>query len=239
MQLVQKQLPEHQFIATGGFHIDSLAGVDVLIPTMCKITGTALEGANRLKLIQQCGSGLEGVDIAAALQKKIFVANVPTDVSGNADSVAELGIYLMIGLSRDIKGMGQYLRKGKMGQPQAKALSGRTVGIVGLGGIGRAMIRRLRGFGVRLIGIKNSDPQAFGGAFGLEWVGGSKQLPELLRQSDFVILCLPLYQSSMYLMNRKTLACMKSSAFLIDLSRSGHINRDDLYCALSNGINAG
>lgn len=237
--IVRAQLPNHRFTATGGFAIDSLAGVDVLIPTMCPITRTMLAEADRLKLIQQCGSGLEGVDIAAAVEKRIFVANVPTATSGNAESVAELGIYLMIGLFRDARGMARSLQAGRMGQPQGKALGGRTVGLVGLGGIGQALIQRLRGFGVRIIGIRNRDPQTAKATLGLDWVGGPEQLPELLGQSDVVFLCLPVTPASMGLMNRRTLAFMKPSAYLINLSRGGIVDRDALEWALSSGTVAG
>ena len=237
--IVKEQLPNHQFAATGGFHVDSLAGVDVLIPTMCTITRDVLADADRLRLIQQCGSGLEGVDIAAAAEKEIFVANVPTGSSGNADSVAELGIYLMIGLHRNVRKMEQSLRSQKMGQPQGKALSGRTVGIVGLGGIGQALIRRLKGFGVRIIGLKRHEPQAAKTALGLDWVGDAGQLPELLGQSDVVFLCLPVTPESSGLMNRRTLACMKPSAHLINLSRGGLVERDALEWALTAGAIAG
>ena len=68
--MVKEQLPQHRFRATGGFRVDSLAGVEVLIPTMCPITREILADADRLQLIQQCGSGLEGVDIAAASGKR-------------------------------------------------------------------------------------------------------------------------------------------------------------------------
>ena len=70
-------------------------------------------------------------------------------------------------------------------------MGGRTIGLVGLGGIGRALIERLKGFNVRIVGIKNSNPSAVKAELGLDWVGGPDQLPELLRQSDFVFLCLP------------------------------------------------
>lgn len=87
--LIRDTLPEHRFEATGGFHVDSLAGYDVLIPTMTSITREVPETADRLRLIQQCGAGLEGVDREAARDLGVPVANVPTDESGNADSVAE------------------------------------------------------------------------------------------------------------------------------------------------------
>ncbi|WP_319522172.1 2-hydroxyacid dehydrogenase [uncultured Desulfosarcina sp.] len=237
--IVKEQLPNHRFAATGGFHVDSLAGVDVLIPTMCPITRDVLADADCLKLIQQCGSGLEGVDIAAAAEKEIFVANVPTGSSGNADSVAELGIYLMIGLHRDVRKMEQSMRSRKMGQPQGRALEGKTVGIVGLGGIGQALIRRLKGFGVRIIGVKRHEPQAAQIAIGLDWVGDAGQLPELLAQSDIVFLCLPVTSESSGLMNRKTLACMKPGSYLINLSRGGLVERDALEWALGSGTIAG
>ena len=159
LNLIQSAVPEHEFKATGGFHIDTLEGYDVLIPTMTTVTQATLNSADRLKLIQQCGSGLELVDIQAAAGQGIRVANVPTDISGNADSVAEVGIYMMIGLSRNVHEMARSLANRKMGFPQGKALFGRTVGLVGLGGIARALIRRLKAFDVKLIGVKQHNPQ--------------------------------------------------------------------------------
>jgi phosphoglycerate dehydrogenase-like enzyme len=237
--IIRRELPQHRFEATGRFCVDNLAGFDVLIPTMCPITRQLISRADRLKLIQQCGAGLEGVDIAAAAEKGIFVANVPTGISGNADSVAELGIYLMIGLSRDVWGMAKSLQARKIGQPQGKALGGRTVGLVGLGGIGRALIQRLKGFGVRIIGIKNRDPAAAKAELGLDWTGGDDQLPELLGQSDFVFLCLPVTPRSTGMINRRTLSCMKPTAYLINLSRGGLVDREALEEALACGTIAG
>jgi len=119
--LIRSELPQHNFEATGGFGVDSLRGFDVLIPTMCPVTEDLLGKNDRLRLIQQCGAGLELVDLQAARKRNIWVANVPTNISGNADSVAELGIYMMIGLSRDFRGMARSLRDKKMGEPRGKA----------------------------------------------------------------------------------------------------------------------
>jgi phosphoglycerate dehydrogenase-like enzyme len=233
--LIRSELPEHHFDATGRFGIDTLKGYDVLIPTMCPITEEIIEEGDRLRLIQQCGSGLEGVDLEAAKRRNIWVANVPTDISGNADSVAELGIYMMIGLSRDFRGMSQSLAAKKMGEPQGKSLHGRTVGLVGLGGIGRALVKRLKTFGVHLIGIKRHDPQRAMEELGLEWAGGPDELKTLLQRSDFVMLCLPLTMENQHLMNQTTFSYMKHSAFLINLSRGGLVDRDALEEALASG----
>ncbi len=237
--MMREAAPEFYFEATGGFRVDSLKGFDVLIPTMCGVTRETLADADRLKLIQQCGSGLEMVDLEAARERGVRVANVPTDVSGNADSVAEVGIYMMIGLARDFRGMARSLSSRKMGQPQGKALGGRTVGLVGLGGIGRAMIRRLKAFDVRLIGIKRTGRREAKEALGLEWVGGPEDLGSLLERSDFVILCLPVTPESAGLIDGEALSHMKPGAFLINLSRGGLVDHEALTEALQSGRVAG
>ena len=237
--LLRSQLPNHQFEATGGFHVASLADTDVLIPTMCPVTAAMLADGGSLRLIQQCGAGLEGVDIAAAAQKNIWVANVPTDISGNADSVAEIGIYFMIGLARMHRQMAPNLAAGKMGEPQGMSLKGRTVGIVGLGGIGRALAVRLAPFGVHLAGIKRSGLSQAKQELGLQWVGRPDDLPDLLAQSDFVVLTLPLNRDSRNLIEEAALAAMKPGAFLINLSRGGIVSRRALEAALREGRLAG
>lgn len=239
LALIRAELPGHHFEATGRFGVDTLKGYDVLIPTMCIVTRQMLMEGDGLKLIQQCGAGLESIDLRAARDLGIRVANVPTDISGNADSVAELGIYLMIGLSRDVRGMARSMAARRMGEPQGRALKGRVVGLVGLGGIGRALIRRLRNFDVRLIGVKRHHPEQAMRALGLEWAGGPGDLEELLRKSDFVILCLPLTAANERLMDADTLSAMKPSAYLINLSRGGLVDRGALEEALAAGTIAG
>ena len=239
LDLIRQALPQHKFEATGRFVVDSLKGFDVLIPTMCRITRDVLEGADQLKLIQQCGAGLEGVDIEAARDRGVPVANVPTDISGNADSVAEVGIYLMIGLSRDVRGMAGSLGNGKMGEPRGMALCGRTVGLVGLGGIGRALAKRLKAFDVHLIGIKRHEPDKAMKELGLEWAGGRDDLKQLLERSDYVVLCVPLTPETTHLIDNEAFSYMKQGAFLINLSRGGLVDRNALEAALASGRIAG
>lgn len=236
---VKKLLPDHEFISEGCFEIKNLTDIDILIPTMSKVTDDILKKANTLRLIQQCGAGLELIDINAARERGIYVANVPTDISGNADSVAEIAIYLMIGLSRNVELMNQSLEKKIMGGPMGISLKGRTVGIVGLGGIGKALIKRLKPFGANLIGIKLSHPDQAKKELGMDWVGGPDDINILLKQSDYVVLCLPLNRSSQSLMNEDTLKMMKQHSFLINVSRGGLVDYMALKQALKEKIIAG
>jgi phosphoglycerate dehydrogenase-like enzyme len=237
--LIRYELPEHEFVATGRYGFDSLKGFDVLIPTMSRVSREMLETNDRLRLIQQAGAGLEGVDLAAARDFGIYTANVPAGLSGNADSVAELGIYMLIGLSRDIPGMAKSMSSRQMGVPPGRALMGKTVGLVGLGSIGEALVRRLKAFNVHLIAVKRSNPAKAKEDLGLDWVGGRQDLPELLSRSDYVILCLPMSSETKLLMNRETFSCMKQGAFLINLARGGLVDRDALEDSLASGRLAG
>jgi phosphoglycerate dehydrogenase-like enzyme len=237
--LLRAALPEHEFVALGSYVLESLRGYDVVIPTMSRVTEPLLATADRLQLIQQVGSGLEGVDIVAARMRGIRVANVPTDSCANADSVAELGIYMMIGLARNFRGMAASFANRRIGEPLGTTLMGKTVGIVGLGGIGKALAKRLRAFDVRLIGVKRDNPGRAATDLGLDWAGGSQDLARLLGLSDFVVLCLPLSTESRSLMNEKTFASMRKGSFLINLSRGGIVDRNALENALSTGQIAG
>ena len=239
LNLLRSEFPQHSFKATGKFQIDSLQGFDVLIPTMSSVTEELLETADRLKLIQQCGSGLETVDLEAAEKRNIRVCNVPADISGNADSVAELGIYMMIGLSRNIRAMAKSMANGKMGEPQGISLQGRTVGIIGLGGIGKALIKRLKTFDVRIIGIKRNNISTARKELDVEWVGTPDELNILLQDADYVILSLPLTSESKHIINSDTIAYMKKGSFLINLSRGGLIEKSALENALATGRIAG
>lgn len=232
---LRKLFPRHEFVASGRFGFDSLEGFDVLIPTMARVGREELASADRLKLIQQCGAGLEGVDLKAAAERNIKVANVPSDTSGNADSVAELGIYLMIGLARGFREMARSIANRQMGIPRGRALSGKTVGLIGLGGIGQALVRRLKAFDVNLIGIKRHEPQKAKEELGLQWAGTPFEMDDFLGRSDYVVLCLPLSAESRNIIGKRAFEKMKNDAFLINLSRGGLVDREALLEALACG----
>ncbi|MCH8531541.1 MAG: 2-hydroxyacid dehydrogenase [Saccharospirillum sp.] len=231
-------LPEVSFTA-GGLNPSSLAGYDVVIPTMSRIDAELLQTADRLQLIQQIGAGLEGVDLEAAQQQGIAVANVPTDVSGNADSVSEMVIYFMLALMRRTSEHLEQRQNRLLGVPVGRSLMGATVGIVGFGAIGQAVSRRLSGFGVRKVAIKREPEQTLANEHGLDWLGSSEQLPQLLAESDLVVLTLPDTDQTHHLINAESLAQMKAGSYLINVGRGGLVERGALLAALESGHLAG
>lgn len=231
-------LPGVTFTA-GGLNPKSLAGYDVVIPTMSRIDAELLQTADRLRLIQQIGAGLEGVDLDAAKAKGIAVANVPTDVSGNADSVAEMVIYFMLALMRRTAEHPEQRQKKQLGVPVGRSLMGATVGIVGFGAIGQAVSRRLSGFGVRQMAIKREPDPALASEFGLDWLGHPDELSTLLEQSDLVVLTLPDTDQTHHLFNAGRFSQMKPGSYLINVGRGGLVEREALQAALRDGHLAG
>jgi phosphoglycerate dehydrogenase-like enzyme len=208
----------------------------VLLPAMSRIDGALMDRIEGLRLIQQWGAGLEGVDIEAATERRIAVANVPTAGTGNAESVAEWCVMAAISVSRRLPLAQETIRTGgTWGTPLGRALMGRTAGIVGLGGIGQALASRLRPFGMRLIGLRRSADLALAERLGMEWVGGPERLPELLRQSDYLFLCAPLTGSTRNLIDEDALAMLPRQACIVNAARGGLISQRAMLRALEGG----
>jgi phosphoglycerate dehydrogenase-like enzyme len=208
----------------------------VLIPMMAHIDRTLMDRIDGLRLIQQWGAGLEGVDVAAASERGIAVANVPTAGSGNAESVAEWCVMAAMVVSRRLPALLQGIRAGAgWGGPIGGALLGRTAGIIGLGGIGQALAARLKPFGMRLLGLKRTPDPALAQRLGLDWMGGIEALPSLLRESNYVFLCLPLNDSTRGLIDERAFVLLPDKACIINPSRGGLLSEKALLTALSQG----
>ena len=208
----------------------------VIIPGMSVIDNDLLNKGSRLLLIQQWGAGLEGVDIESATRLKIPVANVPTEGTGNAESVAEWYVMAALNLCRRTCEMRSSVETvSDWGAPIGRALYGKTAGIIGFGGIGKALAKRLRPFQIKMIAIQRHPDQKSAKQMGLEWIGNEQGLPRLLRQSDFIFLCLPLNKSSFHLLNRETFAMLSQGAYVLNAARGSIIEKKALMKALREG----
>jgi phosphoglycerate dehydrogenase-like enzyme len=209
---------------------------DVLIPAMSRIDAELMDRIEGLRLIQQWGAGLEGVDIEAATRRRIAVANVPSAGTGNAESVAEWCVMAAIAVSRRLPVARETINNGSgWGAPMGRALMRRTAGIIGLGGIGQALAERLRPFGMRLIGIRRNPTPGMAERLGMEWIGGTDSLQELLRQSDYVFVCAPMNEQTRMLIDEKAIALLPPRACIINAARGGLLSQGALLQALSQG----
>jgi phosphoglycerate dehydrogenase-like enzyme len=236
-QYMNEQLPgvRLEMVAPADLRKNGFAA-DVLIPAMARIDDEMMDRIEGLRLIQQWGVGLEGVDIEAATRRRIAVARVPSAGTGNAESCAEWCVMAAIAVSRHLQAAEQTIRAGTgWGTPRGRAMLGRTAGIIGLGGIGQALAERLKPFGMRLLGLQRRPDPALAGRLGLEWVGGPEQLPELLRQSDYLFLCAPLTEQTRELIDERALALLPEQACIINPSRGGLLSTKALLQALSEG----
>ena len=114
-------------------------------------------------------------------------------------------------------------------------MMGRTAGIVGLGGIGQALAMRLKPFGMRLMAIQRRPDRGLAEQLGIEWLGGKEQLPELLRQSDYLFLCVPLTEETHELIDERAIAMLPDQACIINAARGSLLSHKALLQALAEG----
>lgn len=204
-----------------------LPGIDGFIAGLDEINAAALASADRLKVIARYGVGTDNVDIAAAHAKGIVVTNTP---GANAVSVAELALTLILALARQLIDSTNQVRQGKWPRPSGVTLEGKTLGILGLGAIGKKLARRLQGFECRILAY---DPFVKP-----EQLGDLKvelaDLQTVRAQSDFISLHLPLLPETRLLVNRDFLAAMKKGAFLVNTSRGDIVDEAALLEALQS-----
>jgi len=235
------ELPDHNVIACSPGDVgDALreTSIDVLVPSMARID-TDIMGAGRFGLIQQFGVGLEGVDVRAATDAGIWVANVPAAGFGNADSVAEHVLMFMLALSRRLPRMKDDLAARRISEPAGQALFGKTACIIGLGDIGVEIARRLVPFRMRILAVRRRPEQGAPPEAGVESVYGMAELEQVLGQSDYAILCAPLTADTRHMIDRETLSWMKRGSYLINVARGGLVDQDALLDALQSEHLAG
>jgi D-3-phosphoglycerate dehydrogenase / 2-oxoglutarate reductase len=203
--------------------------VDGVIAGTEPLTAAVLEQADRLRVISRVGVGMDNVDLAAAERLNIAVCNTPDAVT---DAAAELALGGIFSVLRHLHEMDAEMRAGRWTRKMGSLLRGKTVGIVGLGRIGRRMATLLAPFEPRLLAHDILPPTDWAAGHGVELIA----LPDLLAQSDVVTLHV---SGGGQLIGADELAAMKSSAVLINAARGGLVNEDALREALTTGGIAG
>ena len=232
---LQQLKPDWDFVEG---HRDDWAALvrdaDAIVPMMSPVTDTELEGSPA-RIVQQFGIGLDTIDLEACRRRGVPVANVPGDVSGNADSVAELAVAALLWLARDLDAQRAAARSGGQGRP-VRAVFGRSVALIGLGSVGAAIAKRLDPFGVHVTAVRAHPDR--GGAPGVDRVVGTDRLDEVLAEADVVICAAP-DGGNGPLFTADRFAVVREGADFINIARGGLVDEPALLAALDSGPIAG
>jgi D-3-phosphoglycerate dehydrogenase len=206
-----------------------IAGYDGAILGLDVCDASVLERATRLKVISRNGVGVDRIDVQAATERGIVVTNAP---GANRVAVAELTLGLIFALARDLVRVACDAKRGIWRRGTGWELAGKTLGIVGLGAIGREVATRAHHLGMRVLGYDPNWPEDVE-------VARRVDLDTLLRESDVISLHAPLTPDTQGLLNRERLALMKDGSYLVNTARGGLVDEDALYGALASGKLAG
>jgi len=241
IETVTRLLPEDEVRVCLQKEVPSEAPwAEVLIPAMTRLTPEIIQSVPDLKLIQQFGVGLEGVDLKAAADRGIPVANVPGDQAPvHAECTAEGGVFLMMACARQYKACQQALALGEWGRPSGEALINRTALIIGLGAVGQALAARLVLLGMRVMATDVIARSETAEKLGLDRLEDPSKTNDMLPEADFVISTVTLTSKTYGLFNRMVFERMKPTAFVVNISRGPIVNEEDLLAALNEGQVAG
>jgi D-3-phosphoglycerate dehydrogenase len=212
--------------------IQRLPGIYAYICGPDAVTAKALEYADQLKIISRIGVGYDSIDIPTATSKGIAVTTTP---GAGAETVAEFAFALMAALTRRVIQCDRSAREGSWLRISGPSLYRKTLGIIGLGAIGKQLAKIVSGFDMKILAYDVFKDEKYAAENNIKYV----TLEDLLKTSDFVSLHIPLNKETKHLINENTLRLMKPSAQLINCSRGGLIDEAALYNALKEGIIAG
>jgi D-3-phosphoglycerate dehydrogenase / 2-oxoglutarate reductase len=195
-----------------------------------KITADALKGNPRLKAIVRAGVGTDNIDKQAATLNGVIVMNTP---QGNTVSTAEHAMALLLGMSRKIAQAHASLLAGKWDRKSytGTQLSGKTLGVLGMGRVGQEVAKRAKAFNMRVIGF---DPFLANENFEQLGVERIESVDDMLPEIDFLTIHSPLNDQTNNLINAERIATMRPTARIVNCARGGIVNESDLYDALKN-----
>jgi D-3-phosphoglycerate dehydrogenase len=215
--------------------VDALKKADAIIcGNDLRINHELLEMAPAARAIAKLGAGLDTVDIDAATRHNAIVFHTP---GANDQAVADHTFALILAVARKIIFCDQSLRENRWEHTKVMGLEiwKKTIGLIGLGAIGRCVAMRAKGFQMKVVASDPFWPAEFAQVQGIQKV----ELEKLLRISDIVSIHAPLTSENRGMIDKKALSLMKPSAIVINAARGGIVNEADLYDALNNKVISG
>jgi D-3-phosphoglycerate dehydrogenase / 2-oxoglutarate reductase len=225
-----------ELVVAGKQDVASLAAlaadVDAIMTNWAKVPAEVISASPRCRIVARLGIGLDNIDVACATQRKIVVTNVPDYC---LIEVAEHALALTLSLSRKVAFYHHQTKAGRYdlkAGPVLRRIEGQTLGIVGLGNIGRTLATKAAGIGLRVLATTRTPRHVPSGV-------SVCALDQLLADSDYVSLHLPLTPETRHLIGAGQLRRMKPTAYLINTARGGLIDHAALAAALAEGRLAG
>lgn len=198
-----------------------------------RVDASLLEASPRLRIVSQMAVGYDNIDIAAATERRVLVTNTPGVLT---DATADMAFALLLAQARRLSEGDRAIRAGEWGDWKpwfllGRDLTGKTLGIVGLGAIGQAMAKRALGFGMRIIYNSRRRKPDIEASLHVQW----RELPQLLAESDYVSLHVALTEETRGLIGAPEFDRMKRDAVLINTARGPVIDQEALLAALREG----
>jgi len=206
-----------------------LAGADACIAGVDDFSEPAFAQADRLKLIVKHGAGIDNIDVPACTKKRIAVANIP---GANAEAVADMALALMLAVARHVPEGDRTTKAGKWINTYGIDLHRATVGLLGLGRIGKGVARRCRGFDARVLAYDPYFDEDFAAEHDIE---RADSIEQVMRESDFVSIHMPSTPETRKTINAEKIALMKPTAILVNTARGAIVDEDALAEALDAG----
>lgn len=207
----------------------------MVVRSETKVTRKVIEAAKQLKVVGRAGVGVDNVDVEAATQRGVVVMNTP---GGNTVSTAELSFAMLMALARKVPQAHASMSEGKWDRKQFSGLelSGKTLGILGMGRIGSEVARRAIVFGMRVLAYDPYLTEARAKAIGVEL---AQEVDEIYSAADFVTVHMPVTAETRQMLNAQAFAKMKPGVRLINCARGEIVNEADLQAAIESGKVAG
>ncbi len=205
--------------------------VAMVVRSETKVTRRVIEAAPKLRVVGRAGVGVDNVDVDAATQHGVVVMNTP---GGNTVSTAELTFAMILSLARKVPQAAASMTAGKWDrkQFQGRELSGKTLGVLGLGRIGSEVARRAVAFGMKVLAYDPFLTEARARALGIELVG---DLDDVYRDSDFITVHMPVTDQTRGMLNAAAFARMKPKVCIVNCARGEIVVENDLLAALDSG----
>ncbi|MGI5964778.1 MAG: phosphoglycerate dehydrogenase [Candidatus Methanomethylophilaceae archaeon] len=206
----------------------------LIVRSGTKVTKKVIEAGKNLKVVGRAGVGVDNIDVPAATEKGILVMNTP---SANILSAAEHTVAMLLSLARNIPFAHASMHKGEWqrGKYTGVEMNGKTLGVIGVGRVGGEVIKRFKGFNMKMIGYDPFLPKEVADNLGVRLT----TLEEVLRTSDFMTIHTPLLPDTKNMISTEQFEMMKPNARLANVARGGIVDEEALYQALKNKRIAG